>query len=114
MEEKNEKKSVWGIILKVIIVVATAIGSAFGVTACTSATSATITTSHATAGYIPAGRSPWRGRTASVTTATASASATKGDWTAKASRETLARLPRRLPSRSCCKSWAATSRQLSP
>ena len=32
MEEKNEKKSVWGI--KVIIVVATAIGSAFGVTAC--------------------------------------------------------------------------------
>ena len=34
MEEKNEKKSVWGIILKVIIVVATAIGSAFGVTAC--------------------------------------------------------------------------------
>lgn len=29
MEEKNEKKSVWG-----IIVVATAIGSAFGVTAC--------------------------------------------------------------------------------
>ena len=33
MEEKNEKKSVWGIILKVIIV-ATAIGSAFGVTAC--------------------------------------------------------------------------------
>ena len=29
MEEKNEKKSVW-----VIIVVATAIGSAFGVTAC--------------------------------------------------------------------------------
>lgn len=54
------------------------------------------------------------GRTASVTTATASASATKGDWTAKASRQTLARLPRRLPSRSCCKSWAATSRQLSP
>ena len=44
----------------------------------------------------------------------ASASATKGDWTAKASRETLARLPRRLPSRSCYKSWAATSRQLSP
>ena len=34
MEEKNEKKSVWGIILKVILVVATAIGSAFGVTAC--------------------------------------------------------------------------------
>ena len=34
LEEKNEKKSVWGIILKVIIVVATAIGSAFGVTAC--------------------------------------------------------------------------------
>ena len=32
----------------------------------------------------PGGRSPWRGRTASVTTATASASATKGDWTAKA------------------------------
>ena len=27
MEEKNEKKSVWGIILKVIIVVATAIGN---------------------------------------------------------------------------------------
>ena len=34
MEEKNEKKSVWRIILNVIIVVATAIGSAFGVTAC--------------------------------------------------------------------------------
>ena len=49
-------------------------------TAGTSATSATITTSHATAGYIPAGRSPWRGRTASVTTATASASATRAVW----------------------------------
>ena len=46
--------------------------------------------------------------------ATASASATKGDWTAKASRQTLARLPRRQPSRSCCKSWATTSQQPSP
>ena len=34
MEEKNEKKSVWGIILKVIIVVASGIGSGFCVTAC--------------------------------------------------------------------------------
>ena len=34
MEEKNEKEIRPGIILKVIIVVATAIGSAFGVTAC--------------------------------------------------------------------------------
>jgi len=34
MEQKSEKKSVWGIILKVIIVVATALGSTFGITAC--------------------------------------------------------------------------------
>ncbi|MEY8488198.1 smalltalk protein [uncultured Parabacteroides sp.] len=34
MEEKNEKKSVWGVILKVVIIVATALGSAFGITAC--------------------------------------------------------------------------------
>ena len=34
MKEKNGKKSVWGIILKAIIVVATAIGNAFGITAC--------------------------------------------------------------------------------
>ena len=34
MEEKNEKKSVWGVILKVVIIVATAWGSAFGITAC--------------------------------------------------------------------------------
>lgn len=34
MEQKSEKKSVWGIILKVIIVVATTLGSAFGITAC--------------------------------------------------------------------------------
>ena len=34
MEEKNEKKSVWGIILKVIIAVATAIGSVIGIQSC--------------------------------------------------------------------------------
>ena len=34
MAEKNEKKSIWSFILKVIIVVATALGSALGVTAC--------------------------------------------------------------------------------
>lgn len=38
----------------------------------------------------------------------------EGGLDGKGSRETLARLPRRQPSRSCCKSWAATSRQLSP
>ena len=32
--ENQKRKSTWSLILKVIIVVATAIGSAFGVTAC--------------------------------------------------------------------------------
>ena len=34
MEPTNEKKSVWGTILKVIIAVATAIAGVFGLNAC--------------------------------------------------------------------------------
>lgn len=34
MEQKNEKKSVWGVLLKVIIVVASAIAGALGISAC--------------------------------------------------------------------------------
>lgn len=34
MEEKSEKKSVWGVVLKVIIAVASAIAGALGISAC--------------------------------------------------------------------------------
>ena len=34
MEQKNEKKSVWGVLLKVIIAVASAIAGALGISAC--------------------------------------------------------------------------------
>ena len=34
MEQKNEKKSVWGVLLKVIIAVATAIAGALGIQSC--------------------------------------------------------------------------------
>ena len=34
MEQKNEKKSVWGVLLKVIISVASAIAGALGISAC--------------------------------------------------------------------------------
>ena len=34
MEQKNEKKSVWGVLLKVIIAVASAIAGALGTSAC--------------------------------------------------------------------------------
>lgn len=33
MEQKNEKKSVWGVLLKVIIAVASAIAGALGISA---------------------------------------------------------------------------------
>ena len=34
MEQKNEKHSVWGVLLKVIIAVASAIAGALGISAC--------------------------------------------------------------------------------
>lgn len=34
MEQKNEKKSVWGVLLKVIIAGASAIAGALGISAC--------------------------------------------------------------------------------
>ena len=34
MEQKSEKKSVWGVVLKVIITVASAIAGALGMSAC--------------------------------------------------------------------------------
>ncbi len=35
MEQKNEKKSVWGVILKVVIAIASAVAGALGISACT-------------------------------------------------------------------------------